>query len=302
MVGWENADDAGVYLLDAERALVQTVDFFTPIVDDPFLYGQIAAANALSDVYAMGGRPLTALAVCGFPEGEMDLQVLQDTFRGGQEKLEEAGVVLLGGHTIQDREMKFGYVVTGEVHPEKVWRNSGARPGDRLLLTKPLGTGIITTALKYGQCPEDVLSEAVRNMLTLNAFWVERLAEEPVHAATDVTGFGFLGHLWELAQASRVSVEIVPHAVPVLAGVQELARARMLPGGIAKNRAFLQAAVDWTGLTEDLANIFLDPQTSGGLLLSVPEELAKTLCQETGAALVGRIIREGECRIRFQAS
>ncbi|GAB4229735.1 MAG: selenide, water dikinase SelD [Acidobacteriota bacterium] len=299
LVGWENADDAGVYLLDGDRALVQTVDFFTPIVDDPFLYGQIAAANALSDIYAMGGRPLTALAVCGFPEAELDLGVLQDTFRGGREKLAEAGVVLLGGHTVQDREMKFGYAITGLVHPRRIWRNSGARPGDQVLLTKPLGVGIITTAVKFGRCPEDVLNEAIRAMLTLNAFWVERLAEEPVHAVTDVTGFGFLGHLWELAEASRVSVEIDPTRVPLLPGVRELAQSRLLPGGLARNRAFLEGAVNWSELPEDLANILLDPQTSGGLLLSVPPELAKTLGQEGLACPVGRVVAEREFRIDF---
>lgn len=300
LVGWETADDAGVYLLDGSTALVQTVDFFTPVVDEPFVYGAVAAANALSDVYAMGGRPITALAVCGFPSGELEIDVLGEIFRGGLSKMREAGVVLLGGHTVRDAELKFGYAVTGTVNPDRLWRNSGAQSGDWLVLTKPLGTGIISTGVKLGRTPAEVLQTAVDCMLQLNRDWVTFLAAREVHAATDVTGFGLLGHAYELAEASGVSLEIDPLKVPLLPGVTELIRERLLPGGIKANRQWIDQKVDWTCLDESQAIAFLDPQTSGGLLLSVPKSVAEAIQkQNKQAAVIGRVRGKQDYSIRF---
>jgi len=300
LVGWETADDAGVYLLDESTALVQTVDFFTPVVDEPFVYGAVAAANALSDVYAMGGRPITALAVCGFPSGALEIDVLGEIFRGGRSKMQEAGVVLLGGHTVRDAELKFGYAVTGTVNPDRLWRNSGAQSGDWLVLTKPLGTGIISTGVKLGRTPAEVLQTAVDCMLQLNRDWVTFLAEREVHAATDVTGFGLLGHAYELAQASGVSLEIDPLKVPLLPGVTELIREGLLPGGIKANRKWLDHKVDWTNLEESQAIALLDPQTSGGLFLSVPKSVAEAMQKQSKqAAIIGRARAKQEYSIRF---
>src|SRR5687768_2773606 len=232
LIDYRTSDDAGVYKLDEHRALVQTVDFFTPIVDDPFAYGQIAAANALSDVYAMGGRPLTALAIAGFPK-DLDRSIITTIFAGGVEMLQRAGVALLGGHTVQDQEIKFGYAVTGEVDPRRVWSNAGARPGDVLLLTKPLGTGIIATALKAGRADEAAVESAVRSMLMLNRDASEALQTLPdgvVHACTDITGFGLVGHAVEMAAASGVTLELEARAVPLLEGVLRLLDGN-IPGG-----------------------------------------------------------------------
>ena len=230
LVDFRTADDAGVYAWESGPALVQTVDFFTPIVDDPYVYGEIAAANALSDVYAMGGRPLTALAVAGFPEDLVDADTIAQVFKGGHDTLRRAGVVLLGGHTVRDREIKFGYAVTGAVSPDRIWRNAGARPGDVLILTKPIGTGIVGTAIKFGRAPEAVAARAVAGMRALNRTAAEALAGLDVHACTDVTGFGLLGHASEMAAASQVSIEIDAGAVPIIAGVLDLV-AENKPGG-----------------------------------------------------------------------
>jgi selenide,water dikinase len=271
LIDYRTSDDAGVYKLDDSRALVQTVDFFTPIVDDPYAYGQIAAANALSDVYAMGGRPLTALAIAAFPQ-DLDRRVLQQIFAGGLDKLREADVALLGGHTVQDSEIKFGYAVTGEVDPARVLANAGARAGDVLLLTKSLGTGIIATALKYGRAPADAVDRAVKSMTTLNrgaADVLQSLPQGAVHACTDITGFGLIGHASEMAIGSGCALEIHSSRVPILEGARALVQGNV-PGGGRTNRQRFAATVSADPSIEaDLIELLYDPQTSGGLLAAV---------------------------------
>ena len=272
LVDYRTADDAGVYRLDERRALVQTVDFFTPVVDDPTAYGRIAGANALSDIYAMGGRPLTALAIAGFPK-EADAAILSAIFRGGLQALDEAGVALLGGHTVQDQEIKFGYAVTGEVDPSRVWTNAGARPGDRLILTKPLGTGVIATAIKFGRATEALTAAAIRSMVQLNraaADALGSLAQGSVRACTDVTGFGLAGHASEMARASGCALEIEVDAVPLFDGVLDLVE-RNTPGGGRTNRDHFNAGIGPAPAGGDPRRIQLlfDPQTSGGLLAAV---------------------------------
>lgn len=307
LVDYRTSDDAGVYALDAETALVQTVDFFTPIVDDPEVYGQIAAANALSDVYAMGGTPLTALAVAGFPARDFDPRDMEAVFRGGLEVLVEAGVALLGGHTVQDPEVKFGYAVTGLVHPSRVLTNAGARPGDVLVLTKPIGTGVITTAIKYERAPADAARRAVAVMRALNreagaafAGGAGRL----VHACTDITGFGLLGHACEMASASGVALRIDPAAVPVIEGAYALA-ARNRPGGAATNlRHFGPSIAEPDGFDDDLRALLHDPQTSGGLLGAVDPGAADQVCADLAArgvlaARIGRVLEAGGALIQL---
>ena len=271
LIDYRTSDDAGVYKLDATRALVQTVDFFTPIVDEPFVYGQIAAANSLSDVYAMGGRPLTALAIAGFPK-DGDREVLKQIFAGGLEKLREAGVALLGGHTVQDSEIKFGYAVTGEVDPAAVWSNAGARADDVLLLTKPIGTGVIATALKFGRAPIDAVDAAIASMLTLNKIAAEALkslGSDFVHGCTDITGFGLAGHASEMAAASRCTLRIEAGAVPLLPGALDLVQGNV-PGGGRTNRAHFEPGTRIApNLDDRIVQLMHDPQTSGGLLLSI---------------------------------
>jgi selenide, water dikinase len=278
LIDYRTADDAGVYKLDEERALVSTVDFFTPIVDDPFIYGQIAAANALSDVYAMGGRPLTALAIAGFPK-DAENEVLARIFAGGVEMLTRAGVALLGGHTVQDQEIKFGYAVNGEVHPKRFWSNGGARPGDVLLLTKRLGTGIIATAIKADRAPEAAVRAAVASMLMLNGPASEALQSLPhgaVHGCTDITGFGLVGHGCEMAAASQVTLEIAASAVPLLDGVRDLV-AGNVPGGGKTNAQHFGRELRVEGTVDaDLLTILHDPQTSGGLLAAIDPAQAAT--------------------------
>ena len=290
LVDYRTSDDAGVYRIDETRALVQTVDFFTPVVDDPFAYGRIAAANALSDVYAMGGRPLTALAIAGFPK-DADRALLAEIFKGGLQTLQDAGVALLGGHTVQDQEIKFGYAVTGEVHPARVWTNAGAQPGDALILTKPLGTGVIATAIKFGRAPADVAAAAIAAMVRLNRDAAEALASMErgaVHACTDITGFGLLGHATEMAKASGCAIEIDVAAVPLLDGAIDLVDANT-PGGGRTNRSHFGGGVD--GGVEGIGGpdprrvaLLYDPQTSGGLLAAVAGDRAG----EAVAALVAR--------------
>ena len=304
LVDYRTADDAGVYRLDEERALVQTVDFFTPIVDDPFTYGQIAAANALSDVYAMGGRPLTALAVAGFPK-ELDSSVLATIFTGGLEMLQRAGAALLGGHTVQDQEIKFGYAVTGEVHPARIWSNAGARPGDVLMLTKPLGTGIVATAVKAGRAPAALLERAVRAMLTLNeaaSRALQGLEDGAVHACTDVTGFGLIGHACEMAAASGVTIEIEASRVPLLDGVLELVTGNIPAGGRTNADHFGPYVRHESEVEAGLATLLHDPQTSGGLLVAVdPRHAARAESLLRDAAVdvhvVGRAAARQPCRI-----
>lgn len=269
LVDFRTADDAGVYAWEAGPALVQTVDFFTPIVDDPYLYGQIAAANSLSDVYAMGGRPLTALAIAAFPEVGLDTDTIRLIFKGGVDVLREAGVALLGGHTVRDREIKFGYAVTGAVDPAKMWTNAGARTGDVLFLTKPIGTGIVGTAIKFGRAPEAVVAQAVASMRTLNKSAAEALAGLAVHGCTDITGFGLIGHAVEMAVASGVTLEFDAAAIPVFEGVAAMVPANR-SGGLASNRAHFADRVRLASpAAEAMADLLFDPQTSGGLLVAI---------------------------------
>ncbi len=299
LVDFRTADDAGVYAWESGPALVQTVDFFTPIVDDPYIYGEIAAANSLSDVYAMGGRPLTALAVAGFPEDLVDAETIAQVFRGGHDTLRLAGVVLLGGHTVRDREIKFGYAITGAVSPDRIWRNAGARPGDALILTKPIGTGIVGTAIKFGRAPGDVAARAVAGMRALNRAAAEAVADLAVHACTDVTGFGLLGHASEMAIASGVSIAIDAAAVPVIEGILPLV-AQNKSGGLHTNLSHFGSAVEMdSGVPPLLADLLFDPQTSGGLLLSLaPEQaslaLARLAAAGVEAALIGGATARGK--------
>ena len=259
-----------MYAWEGGPALVQTVDFFTPIVDDPYVYGQIAAANSLSDVYAMGGRPLTALAIAAFPQDGLHTDDIAQIFRGGFDKLREAGVALLGGHTVQDREIKFGYAVTGAIDPKRILTNAGAKPGDRLILTKALGTGIVGTALKFGRAPQDVIDHAVSQMRTLNKAAAEAIAGvEGVHACTDITGFGLAGHASEMAAASNVTLFIGPEELPVIPGVLAMASENK-SGGMTTNKEHFLPGIEFRGeIAEDLRDVIFDPQTSGGLLISV---------------------------------
>jgi selenide,water dikinase len=304
LVDYRTSDDAGVYKISDGRALVQTVDFFTPIVDDPFIYGQIAAANALSDVYAMGGRPLTALAIAAFPK-DAERDVVRRIFAGGLDKLREADVVLLGGHTVQDAEIKFGYAVTGEIDPARILANAGAKPGDALLLTKAIGTGIVATALKFGRAPQPAIDAATGSMITLNraaARVLESLPRGEVHACTDITGFGLIGHASEMAVASGCSIEIDSARVPILDGARELVAGNS-PGGARSNRDYFGAGVRIEPNVDGaLVDLLYDPQTSGGLLIAVAEPLAERLSAAlasagVSSAHVGRVVHPGASRI-----
>ena len=275
LVGFDKADDAGIFKLNDQQALVQTVDFFPPIVDDPYCFGQIAAANALSDVFAMGGRPLTALNIVGFPAGTLDKQVLSDILRGGSDKIEEAGAVVVGGHSILDKELKYGIAVTGIIDPSKIITNSAAQSGDRLFLTKPLGTGIITTGIKRNAVQDQLVRIVTEQMAELNRTASELMIEFDAHAATDVTGYGLLGHAYEMAAASDVSIRLFAEVVPVLPEVQRLASEGMNPGGAAANRSYLEEQVHFADdLDKNLVQALFDPQTSGGLLIAVAPDRA----------------------------
>ena len=265
-----------MYAWESGPALVQTVDFFTPIVDDPYVYGQIAAANSLSDVYAMGGRPLTALAIAAFPQDGLHTDDIAQIFRGGFDKLHEAGVALLGGHTVQDREIKFGYAVTGAIDPKRILTNAGAKPGDRLILTKPLGTGIVGTAIKFGRASQDVIDHAVAQMRTLNKAAAEAIANvDGVHACTDITGFGLGGHASEMAAASNVTIEFTASALPIIPGVIAMTGPNK-SGGMNTNREHFGAGVEFgRQVPESVRDIVFDPQTSGGLLVSVAASSAE---------------------------
>ncbi len=303
LIDYRTSDDAGVYRIGSDRALVQTVDFFTPIVDDPYVYGQIAAANALSDVYAMGGRPLTALAIAAFPK-DAERDILRSIFAGGLDKLHEADVALLGGHTVQDSEIKFGYAVTGEVDPSRVLANAGAQPGDLLILTKPIGTGIIATALKFERAPQAAIDAATRSMTALNRVAAEVLARAGtvIHACTDITGFGLIGHASEMAAASACSIEIESTRVPMLDGVRELVRDN-IPGGGRTNREHFGPAVRvGAGVDDTVLDLLYDPQTSGGLLIAVaPAEgdrlLAELVRASVSAVSIGRAVAMSEARV-----
>lgn len=286
LIDFRTSDDAGVYRWPGNGpALVQTVDFFTPIVDDPFTYGQIAAANSLSDVYAMGGTPVTALAIAGFPDQVLDSETIKQIFLGGYDKLREAGVALLGGHTVRDPEVKFGYAVTGAVDPDRIWANAGARAGDRLILTKRLGTGIVGTAIKKGRAPEPLVAHAVASMTMLNkaAAEVLRQCAGAVHGATDITGFGLIGHATEMARASGVSIAIDTARLPLLPGVVAIA-SQNRSGGMGTNREHFEDSVAVGDVEAELIDLCYDPQTSGGLLVSVEASQLEAIVAALAAA------------------
>ena len=286
LVGFDHADDAGVYQIAPDQALVQTVDFFTPIVDDPYVFGQIAAPNALSDIYAMGGKPLTALALVCFPD-KADLEILERILAGGLSKMVEAACVVIGGHSIRDEETKFGYAVTGLIHPKKVFTNAGAKPGDALIFTKPLGTGVISTAIKKNKAEPAWIAAAVQSMTTLNkrAADVIQQGEFRVHAMTDVTGFGLIGHARELALASNVTLQFFSQDMPALPGALECIRAGYVPGGLKNNRDFAECLVGYeAAISDDLKTLLFDPQTAGGLLVSVAEDDRQRLVRELQGA------------------
>ena len=299
----EKADDAGVYKLTDDLAIVQTVDFFTPIVDDPYMFGQIAVANALSDVYAMGGRPLTAMNIVCFPIKTLDISVLRDILRGGIDKLREAGVVLVGGHSVDDPELKYGLSVTGTVHPKRILTKGGARPGDQLILTKRIGTGIITTAAKGRLAGEKGVETVAQSMAALNKTASEVMLQIGVNACTDITGFGLLGHACEMIQDSEVGFKIRSVSVPIFPETLSLARMGMIPGGTSRNKEFRARMVDAVGIGDVMLDILFDPQTSGGLFMSVGPDKAGLLLsalKEAGvadAAIVGEVVSHPKQRI-----
>jgi selenide,water dikinase len=294
-----------VYAWEGGPALVQTVDFFTPIVDDPYTYGQIAAANSLSDVYAMGGRPLTALAIAAFPQDGLHTDQISQIFRGGFDKLREAGVALLGGHTVQDREIKFGYAVTGAIDPKRILTNAGAKRGDRLILTKPLGTGFVGTAIKFGRAPADVIDRAVEQMRTLNKAAADAIANvDGVHACTDITGFGLAGHASEMAAGSNATITIDARALPIIEGVLPMV-GQNTSGGLNTNRDHFGRGIEFgPAASAEIRDLVFDPQTSGGLLIAASPEAAGTVAsglrnRGIQAVLVGSVEPRGEKLLRI---
>lgn len=303
LVGLDSSDDAGVYKLTDELAMVQTLDFFTPIVDNPYDFGQIAATNAISDVYAMGGKPVTALNIVAFPIANLDKKILTEILRGSGDKLNEAGVTLVGGHSIDDQEPKFGLAVTGIVHPDKVRTNAGAQPGDKLILTKPIGVGVYTTSLKNGLLSKEEAVYVTKIMTTLNKTTAEVMATYDIHAATDVTGFGLLGHASEVAKASEVGVVIYAEKVPVLPRTKELAEAKMVPGGTKNNYNHVADLVTYASELDQIDRwILCDAVTSGGLLLAVSPTQADRLLkelreQDVDAHMIGEVTSENSGRL-----
>jgi selenide, water dikinase len=299
LVGIETADDAGVYLLREDLALVQTVDFFTPIVDDPYTYGRISALNSLNDVWAMGGTPLTALAVTCFPKKGVDFSILAEIMRGGLDTLTEHSVALVGGHSVDDPQIMFGYAVTGTAHPQQIVTNRGARAGDALLLTKPIGTGVVSTGIKFGKADDETVEASLRTMLLAGRAAARLMCEFGAHAATDVTGFALLGHAWEVARASGVTVEIDSARVPLIPGARSLAARGLLTSGDKSNRRYVGDDIEiGPAVGGDLASLLFDPQTAGGLLISIEEARAEELLarlRETypEAARVGRVRERG---------
>ncbi len=294
LVGVETSDDAGVYRLRPDLAIVNTVDFFTPIVDDPYVFGQISAANSLSDVYAMGGDPKTCMNIVCFPRGKMDIEILGQILKGGADKVKESGAVVVGGHSIIDEEIKFGMAVTGVIHPDKIFRNVGVQEGDVLILTKPLGTGIITTALKKGKASEESVNAAVRSMTTLNAAASQVARKHPVHACSDITGFGILGHALEMASGSGVTLVIDSAKLPVLPSARRLAEKGYVTGGCKRNKEYLDEKITIDkSIREGLVQVALDPQTSGGLLIAVAKRHAARLLEDLHAAGVTEAVEVG---------
>lgn len=300
----ETKDDGGILRISEELAMIQTVDFFTPIVDDPYDYGQIAAANSLSDIYAMGGVPRTALNILGFPNTVVDKKTVSQIILGGYEKAREAGVAILGGHSVKDPELKFGLAVTGFIHPGEIIRNSTAKPGDLLVLTKPIGTGILTTALKNEKLPDDLLGMITNSMKQLNKAASEAMTRHKAHACTDITGYGLMGHLFEMVEGSGVSAKIVADKAPLFPEVLEFTRAGNIPGGLKENRGYMQPYIKIApGIDEAMINALHDPQTSGGLLISLPpqnaEALVKDLRENSGinAVIIGEMLPKGDVAI-----
>ncbi len=304
IVGLDRADDAGVYKVTDDIAIIQTVDFFTPIVDDPYWFGQIAAANALSDVYAMGGTPKTAMNLVAFPLKDMDISVLRRIIQGGLDKMKEAGVVLVGGHSVEDKELKYGLSVTGFIHPDRVLTKNNLIQGDRLILTKPLGTGIINTAIKGGIASPEIIENVTRLMATLNRDAARIMNDYPVHACTDITGFGLLGHIAEMITGSPFGIRLTNENIPVIPGTLDYAGMGLIPAGAYKNREFRECMVDFSSSVDSLVqDVLFDPQTSGGLLICVDNERADDLLQELkekgikDAAIIGEVLHEPKERI-----
>jgi len=304
ITGIERAEDAGIYRLTPDIAIIQTVDFFTPIVDDPYDFGQVAVANALSDVYAKGGKPLTAMNVVCFPVKKMDISVLRDILLGGLDKMREAGVLLIGGHSVDDPEPKYGLSVTGIIHPRKVVKNNGGKPGDILILTKPLGTGIVSTAIKAGEANKRLVKKLTESMAMLNRAACDAMMAVGVHACTDITGFGLLGHASEMLEDTQVGMAIDSARVPVFPEAVTFAKAGFIPGGLYRNRDYRKHMVDFSpGLPQYMADILFDPQTSGGLLIAVSKTKAARLLRALhdggvpAAAVIGEVVASPAGRI-----
>jgi len=303
IVGFETADDAGVYRLRDDLAIVQTLDFFTPIVDDPYDYGRIAALNSINDVWAMAGTPITAMAITCFPKKGVDPAILGEIMRGGLETINKYGVTLIGGHSVDNEQIMFGYSVTGVIDPNKVAKNSGARVGDVIVLTKPIGTGVISTGIKKGRASDSVVAGSVETMLTPGKFAAEAMRDFGVKGATDVTGFALLGHAWEMACASKVTIEIDERAVPLLDGALELASQGMLTSGDKTNREYIGADVEIAdAVDENVIKLLFDPQTAGGMLISIAEDKSEALVRQLNehypeAGLIGSVLPEGPQKI-----
>jgi selenide,water dikinase len=304
LVGLDHADDAGVYKISDDLAIIQTVDFFTPIVDDPYWFGQIAAANALSDVYAMGGVPKTAMNLVAFPLKDMDMSILRQIIQGGLDKMKEAGVVLVGGHSVEDKELKYGLSVTGFVHPDRILTKKDLKVGDRLILTKPLGTGIINTAVKGGLASAEIIETVTRLMATLNRDAAQIMEKYPVHACTDITGFGLLGHVAEMIIDSPFAIRLISNNIPIIPQTFDYAGMGLVPAGAYNNREFRECMVDFSPSVDRLMqDVLFDPQTSGGLLICVDKESAENLLaelQKSGikeVAIIGEVVSEPEGKI-----
>jgi len=305
LVGFNSLDDAGVYKLSDDLALVQTIDCFPPVVDDPYYYGAIACANALSDVYAMGAEPITALNIAGFPRAKLPLVVLEQILKGGSDKAKQAGVAIIGGHTVKTREPLYGLAITGVIHPDKIIRNNGSKLGDVLVLTKPLGIGMITTGIKQGKTPPELEKKIAEIMSTLNKSASEAMIEVGVNACTDITGFGLLGHLWEMVSESNVVARLNFSHIPIINETWDLVENKVIPGGTISNLKFVRDKVDWDdNISEEKKLILADAQTSGGLLISCPEAKKEKLLQllkskgVEESKIIGQIIEDKRCRIK----
>ena len=299
LVGLDTSDDAAVYKLNDEMALIQTLDFFTPMIDDPYIFGQISAANALSDVYAMGGKPTVAMNIVCFPACH-DMDVLAKIMQGGFDKVKESGALLVGGHTVDDKEPKYGLSVSGIVHPEKVLSNATSKVGDKLIITKPIGVGILNTAMKEGLVEEEISNEVIEVMTHLNKYAAQSFDTIQVNSVTDITGFGLLGHVLEMAKASDVSIEIESNEVPIMKGAVDMAKMGIIPAGMYRNKQYISKDVSLFNIEEEIEDIFYDPQTSGGLLISVKEELAEELIKDMKkngsieAKIIGTVKNKGD--------